>query len=135
MQYRSIISGLRYLTHTRPDIEFVVSYLSRFMENPCEDHTAAVKRVLRYVAETIGHGIVYSKRSKGRRLELIGFSDSNMARDVDGRKSTTVATTCCQGIWLGWLLQELTGEKLYTPVLKVDNKSTIALAKNPVLHD
>jgi hypothetical protein len=33
------------------------------------------------------------------------------------------------------MLQELTGEELCTPVLIVDNKSAIALAENPVLHD
>ena len=32
--YRSIIGGLRYLVHTRPDIAFAVDYVSRFMENP-----------------------------------------------------------------------------------------------------
>ena len=32
--YRSIISGLRYLLHTRPDIAFVVGYVNRFMKDP-----------------------------------------------------------------------------------------------------
>ena len=32
--YRSIVGGLRYLVHTRPDIAFVVGYISRFMEDP-----------------------------------------------------------------------------------------------------
>ena len=32
--YQSIIGGLRYLVHTRPDIAFVVGYVSRFMEGP-----------------------------------------------------------------------------------------------------
>ena len=36
--YRSIICGLRYLVHTRPDITFVVGYVSCFMEDPREDH-------------------------------------------------------------------------------------------------
>jgi hypothetical protein len=45
------------------------------------------------------------------------------------------ATSCCQGIWLARLLRELTGEELRAPVLLVENKSTIALAKNLVLHD
>jgi hypothetical protein len=35
--YRSIISGLRYLTHTRSDISFAVGYVSGFMEDPQED--------------------------------------------------------------------------------------------------
>ena len=41
--YRSIIDGLRYLVHTRLDIAFVVGYVSRFMEDPREDHWAMVK--------------------------------------------------------------------------------------------
>ena len=36
--YRSIVDGLRYLVHTRPDIVFVVGYVSRFIEDPREDH-------------------------------------------------------------------------------------------------
>jgi hypothetical protein len=37
-RYQSIVGGLRYLTHTRPDIAFAVGYVSRFMEDPREDH-------------------------------------------------------------------------------------------------
>ena len=36
--YRSIVSGLCYLVHTRPDIAFTVGYVSRFKEDPREDH-------------------------------------------------------------------------------------------------
>ena len=36
--YWSIIDGLRYLVHTRPDIAFVVGYVSCFMEDSREDH-------------------------------------------------------------------------------------------------
>ena len=36
--YRSIIDGLCYLVHTRSDIAFPVGYVSRFMEDPLEDH-------------------------------------------------------------------------------------------------
>ncbi|XP_066351585.1 uncharacterized mitochondrial protein AtMg00810-like [Miscanthus floridulus] len=32
--YRSIVDSLRYLVHTRPDIAFVVGYVSRFMKDP-----------------------------------------------------------------------------------------------------
>ncbi|XP_066317440.1 uncharacterized mitochondrial protein AtMg00810-like [Miscanthus floridulus] len=35
--YQSIIGGLRYLVHMRPDITFAVGYVSRFMEDPRED--------------------------------------------------------------------------------------------------
>jgi len=36
--YRNIVGGLRYLVHTRPDIALTVGYVSRFMEDPREDH-------------------------------------------------------------------------------------------------
>ncbi|KAF8783882.1 hypothetical protein HU200_000329 [Digitaria exilis] len=172
--YRSIVGGLRYLEHTRPDISFIVGYVSRFMEDPREDHLATVKRLLRYVAGTIGYGLVYKQgrgeqlelQGHGDPLELLGYSDSDMAGDVDGRRSTTgvifflgaspvtwlshkqkvvalstceaeyiaASTACCQGVWLGRVLLELTEENAPAPVLRVDNQSAIALAKNPVLH-
>ncbi|XP_039780743.1 uncharacterized mitochondrial protein AtMg00810-like [Panicum virgatum] len=86
--YRSTVGALCYLTHTRPDIGFAVGYVSRFMAEPREDHLVAVKHLLRYVAGTRDYGLVYPRRSIGE-LELIGFSDSDMAGDVDGRRSTT----------------------------------------------
>jgi hypothetical protein len=53
--YRSIIGGLRYLTHTRLDITFAVRYMIRFMEDPREDHWTAVKRLLHYIKATRRH--------------------------------------------------------------------------------
>ena len=45
--YQSIVGGLRYLVHMRPNIAFAVGCISRFMEDPKEDHWAVVKRLLR----------------------------------------------------------------------------------------
>jgi hypothetical protein len=50
--YQSIVRSLRYLVNTRPDLAFVVGYVSRFLEEPREDHLAAVKKILCYVAGT-----------------------------------------------------------------------------------
>ncbi|XP_066344585.1 uncharacterized mitochondrial protein AtMg00810-like [Miscanthus floridulus] len=36
--YRSIVDGLRYLVHTRPDVMFTVGYVSHLMEDPRDDH-------------------------------------------------------------------------------------------------
>ncbi|CAA0841943.1 cysteine-rich RLK (RECEPTOR-like protein kinase) 8 [Striga hermonthica] len=87
--YRSIVGGLRYLVHTRPDIAFAVGYVSRFMEDPREDHWAAVKRLLRYVKGTVDQGIIFPKTGDGSELRLTVFSDADMAGDIDGRKSTS----------------------------------------------
>ncbi|WVZ90082.1 hypothetical protein U9M48_036413 [Paspalum notatum var. saurae] len=58
-QYKSLIGGLRYLTHTRPDITFVVGHVSRFMEDPHKDHMAAIKHLLSYEL-----GLAYPRRKK-----------------------------------------------------------------------
>jgi hypothetical protein len=85
--YRSIVGSLRYLVNTRPNLAFVIGYMSRFLEAPHEDHLAAVKRILRYVEGTSNWGLWFG-RKKGNQMMLIGFSDVDFARDVDARKST-----------------------------------------------
>jgi hypothetical protein len=85
--YRSIVGSLRYLLHTRPDLAFAVGMVSRFMEKPTLEHMAAVKHILRYVKGTLNFGFVYEKKEGD--LELIGFSDSDLAGDNNDRKSTS----------------------------------------------
>jgi hypothetical protein len=40
----------------------------------------------------------------------------------------------CQALWLARVLAEVQGSTPSTPLLRVDNKSVIALIKNPMLH-
>ena len=56
------------------------------MEAPREEHLVAVKRILRYVAGTRGWGVRYCAGSEKEKLKLVGYSDSDMAGDVDDRK-------------------------------------------------
>jgi hypothetical protein len=89
MLYRSIVGGLRYLTHTRPDIAYAVGYVSRFMEDPREDHWTAVKRLLRYVKGIADQGIVFPRSGDKEAPRLVIYSDADMAGDIDGRRSTS----------------------------------------------
>jgi hypothetical protein len=73
------------LTHTRPDISFVVGLVSWYMQTPHEIHWKEAKRILRYVRGTVQFKIHYS--SGGTPL-LVGFTDSDWADDPDDRKST-----------------------------------------------
>lgn len=54
------------------------------MASPHEDHLVVVKRILRYVAGMRGYGLHYGKN--GGPLKLIGYSDVDMAGDIDTRK-------------------------------------------------
>jgi hypothetical protein len=85
--YRSIIGSLRYLVNTSPDLTFIVGYVSHFLEEPWEDHLAAVKKILCYVAGTCNWGLWFS-RKKGNRALLTRFSDVDFIGDVDAQKST-----------------------------------------------
>jgi hypothetical protein len=163
---RSIVGSLRYLVNIRPDLAFVVGYVSHFLEELREDHLAVVKQILRYVADTNNWGLWFDQK-KGNEVLLSGFSDADFAGDVDARKSTTgaifflvnrpvswqsmkqrvftqssykseyiaVANAMCQALWLAQVLVEVQGSTPSTLLLRVDKKSTIALIKNPVLHE
>ncbi|KAJ8631789.1 hypothetical protein MRB53_025112 [Persea americana] len=84
--YKQIVGNLMYLTNTRPDIMFVVSLLSRFMARPTELHSQAAKRVLRYVKGTLDFGVFYRE---GGDYELVAYTDSDYAGDLEDRKSTS----------------------------------------------
>jgi hypothetical protein len=78
-KYIQLVGSLIYLTTTRPNISFFVGILSSFMQNPCEGHWSAAKRVPKYLKGTQYFGLKYSKVYD---LNLIRYSDS----DFDGDK-------------------------------------------------
>jgi hypothetical protein len=59
--YRSMIGSLLYLTAGRPDIAFSVGVCARFQPNPKESHLTTIKCIIKYVNDTINHGIWYSR--------------------------------------------------------------------------
>lgn len=84
--FKQIVGSLMYLTATRPDVMFVVGLISRYMENPTELHLQVAKRVLRYLKGTLDFGIFYKK---GGIDELVAYTDSDYAGDLEDRKSTS----------------------------------------------
>jgi hypothetical protein len=85
--YRRIVGSLWYLVHTRPDLTCAVGYVSRFLERPTEEHLQAVKKILRYIAGTLEYGMRYGRRTG--TVGLVGYCNSDLAGDIDTRKSTT----------------------------------------------
>ncbi|KAF1327473.1 Integrase catalytic core protein, partial [Globisporangium splendens] len=102
--YREAIGALMYLvTCTRPDMTYAVGQLSRFVENPSEQHVGGVKKILRYLIGTKRKGITYHR---GETIDLgihvHGFADSDWAGDLETRKSTTGFVFTLSGGAVSW---------------------------------
>ncbi|KAH9316598.1 hypothetical protein KI387_025225, partial [Taxus chinensis] len=84
--YSSAVDSLMYaMVCNRPDIYHAVGAVSRFMSDLGKEHWQAVKWILRYLRGTMGKILCYS----GSDTSLHGYVDSDMAGDVDSRRSMT----------------------------------------------
>ena len=162
--YRSAVGSLIYLvTGTRPDIAVAVGETAKYSNNPGKQHWMAVKRILRYLKETINFGIECNPKS----IDLVGYSDADWAGDLDTRRSTTgylfklggvpicwkskrqptVALSTAEAeymalsmavqtaIWIRKLLKDFDIASKEPTVIYEDNQGCIAMAKNPVNHE
>ena len=102
--YRKLIGMLRYASKkTRPDIEFVVSLLARFQEDPRPQHWEAGMRVVAYLAGTRDYVLRYDT-SQGTST-LTGFTDSDHAPrggEEDKRRSTSGSVFTINGGVISW---------------------------------
>ena len=81
-RYQRLVGRLIYLSHTRPNIGFAVSFVSQFMNNPTEDHMTAVNRILRYLKMTPGKGLL-CKKCDNRNIEI--YTDADWAGNIIDR--------------------------------------------------
>ncbi|GJW30172.1 uncharacterized mitochondrial protein-like protein [Tanacetum coccineum] len=162
-QYRKVVGCLRYLLHTRLDLTNSVGVVSRYIQSPRESHARAIKQILHYLKGTTSFGIKYNRSNDMKLVGYSDIShnvDIDDGRSTNGhvfylgtspiiwcsKKQTTMAlSSCeaefmastaaaCQTIWLRELLAEVTGLERQKVIIRVDNKSAIALPKNPVFH-
>jgi hypothetical protein len=124
-----------------------------------------VKQIIRYVSGTLGHGCSYKRGNSELKLTGFSDSDhagdlddrkstsgvtfflgdSIITWTSQKQKSTAISSceakymdasaAACQGLWLSRLIGVLMGKPPAKFMLWVDNKSAIALCKNPVHHD
>jgi hypothetical protein len=161
--YRSMIGSLLYITASHPDIMHVVGMVGRYQSAPKQSHLLAIKRIFRYLKETMNYGLWYPKN---QNFQLSVYSDVDWANCVDERKSTSggafflgyslvawlskkqgsislstteaeyivVATCCTQVLWMIQTLANL--EVKYTAPIPIhcDNTSAISVSKNHVFH-
>lgn len=163
--YAQAVGSLMYvMTATRPDIAYSVSLVSRYLSNPSSSHVTAVKRITRYLKQTINLNLTYKAKITN---EVIGYCYSDYASDPDDSKSVggyaflyggaaiswnskkqpNVATSSCEAeymalsaaakeaLWIKKLLNDLRLQIAKDPItIYCDNMSAISLAHNPVCH-
>ena len=156
--YQQAVGSLLFLSQgTRPDIAFSVNDVSWFNTNYNIAHWKAVKRIFRYLKNTINYKLCYTFTDKN---ELRGYSDADWASDLDKRRSCTgyvfnlsnaaiawkssrqktvalssteaeymaLSSTIQEAVWLAQLSNEL-GSPLKPITVYCDNRSTIELSK------
>ena len=162
-EYRKVIRALQYLSLTRPDISFAANKLSQFMHCPSTIHWTATKRLLRYLKNTIFHGISIQKNVNPL---LTCYSDMDWAGNLDNRSSTSaylimlgsnllfwssrkqraiarssteaeyraLATAASESMWILSLFTEIKFPLPQPPLLLCDNLGATNLSFNPVQH-
>ena len=100
--YQEIVGSLIYLmTCTRPDLSFVVSKLSQYMNQPTEAHLNLAKNVLRYLKGTKDQKLCFSRSQ--HPLTVIGFCDSDWAGSEDRKSISGYGFKLCQdGPLISW---------------------------------
>nr|GEV51543.1 retrovirus-related Pol polyprotein from transposon TNT 1-94 [Tanacetum cinerariifolium] len=85
-KYQSMVGAFMYLTASRPDIVHATCYYARYQAKPTEKHLTVVKRIFRYLKDTIHMGLWYLKDTG---FDLTTFLESNHAGYLDSCKSTS----------------------------------------------
>nr|GEV77939.1 retrovirus-related Pol polyprotein from transposon TNT 1-94 [Tanacetum cinerariifolium] len=114
-KYHSMVGALMYLTASRPNIMHATCYCARYQAKPTEKHLTAVKRIFRYLKDTIHMGLWYAKDTG---FELTDFLDSDHAGCLDSRKSTSGS------------IQFLGGDKLVSWSSKKQDCTSMSFAKD-----
>eukprot|EP00253_Pinus_taeda_P002224 PITA_02224 len=128
-QSKQLVGVLIYLTATRPDISFAVSYISRFMSAPKADHWIAAKLDDRkstagYVF-SLGSGVVTWTSKKQQAVAL-----SSTEAEYRGAIKAS-----CETVWLRRMLADMHASQTGPTSLFCDNQGVLKLAKNPIFHE
>ncbi|CAI7887953.1 unnamed protein product [Closterium sp. NIES-53] len=159
--YPKLVSCLMYLmTCTRPDLAYPLSLLAHYVApgRHRKVHWDATKRVLRYLCNTPGLGLVLGGRA---RVVLTGHTDTSWVDDLatqrssqgytfslgsgsvswQSTRSSSVLSSSCEAEiyagamaaqklrWLTYLLTDLGEAPRSPPVLYVDNKAMLTLCQ------
>jgi hypothetical protein len=160
--YQQLIESLMCSTmHTRLDLAYSMKVLNRYVHNLSSIHCALVKRVLRYIADTINVDLKFNKSD-----DLIDYNDSDFVELKNKRHSTknyifilveetishsskqqfiivlssceieymTMSKTAKEAIWIKRFFNELNFRNDQFVLIFADNKNAINLIINSLYH-
>ncbi|KAK4358278.1 hypothetical protein RND71_023888 [Anisodus tanguticus] len=162
-RYRSLVGALQYLTFTRPDITYAIQHVCLFMHDPRIEHMNALKRIIRYIQDTLDYGLHLYPSSTST---LVSYTDAYWGGCLDTRWSTSgycmflgnnllswsskrqptlsrssveaeyigVANVISESCWIYNLLLEIHRPIQKTTLVYCDNISAIYLSENLVQH-
>ncbi|GJY44097.1 hypothetical protein Tco_0432310 [Tanacetum coccineum] len=119
-KYRSMVGALMYLTASRPDILHATYYCAHYQVRPTEKNLKEVKRIFRYLKNTIHMGLWYPKDTG---FELTSFLDSDHVGCLDTLKSTSGG------------IQFLESDKLVSWLSKKEDCTSMSTAEVEYLAD
>ncbi len=147
---------------TRPDIAYAVGQVARFCQDPQSEHWRALDQILGYLKATKDYGILIGGENAGLYVytdaDFAGDVDDRKSTSgsiffLNGgpvawaskkQPCTFLSTTeaeyisACQGtktaVWLGYLLEDLTGEEITKESMFCDNEGAFRLVYNPEFH-
>lgn len=162
--YHSLIRCLLYITAcTRPDIAYVVTQLSLFLENSGLQHWSTVIRVVRFLKTTSQIEIIY----RGNGCVVVkAYSDADWGTNTDDRRSVSgimvmiasapvvfkskyqrtavlssaeaeyMALSLCpqEVLWTRAMLRDMGHEQVRKTQVWKDNQGAIAIANNAGYH-
>ncbi|XP_070007778.1 uncharacterized mitochondrial protein AtMg00810-like [Nicotiana sylvestris] len=163
-QYQRLVGRLLYVTMTRADIAFDIQVLSQFMHKPKQSHMEAALRVVRYIKNAPGLGLLMPSESS-RKLKaycdldwrgclktrksvtgyLVKFGNALVSwksknQDTVPRSSAeaefrSMASVVAELTWLIGLYKELRVEVEVPMDLYYDSKAAIQIVVNPIFHE
>ncbi|GKC84298.1 retrovirus-related pol polyprotein from transposon TNT 1-94, partial [Tanacetum coccineum] len=140
-----------------------IMFVSLFMHYPSKHHYGAAKRILRYIAGTTTYGIWYLRKEKfelvgycdsdwagakddmkstSRNCFMFGSGvvtwaskkEATIALSSTEAEYISAATAACQAVRLRRVLEDLNQTQERRSVTFCNNRSAVAMTRNPVLH-
>jgi len=97
------VGRLNYLDITRLDITFAVGVLSQFLKDPTDSHWNDAMRILRYIKNALGRGLLYEDKCNDK---FVCYSDADWAGSPLDRRSTSRYYVLIGGNLISWRSKE-----------------------------